>query len=311
MNTKLTLLAAFALGATACQSTDYQAQNHNMGARQPTNFSQDTSASMAESSNAIAGVSMNSFQWSADGVRLASVSTTDLFKAGLNFSAAGVAVSKDSAAMILETSGNVIEGSKSASQKAFDFAVTSTGRVVDLGSAASKSAVNSSRTAFFVSVDFSKSAATTSSTVVVNVWDFSKNMMIGSLTVSGKAAEMASSAIKAGSKFMVDTSGTLLTSSGQVIGQVWESSGKALSFVVDNTGKFFKASAATSYVIVTSTSKHVSSFATGVWGSMQKSGTVAVNVAKASAQGSVMILQASGQSIMAVSDAVGIHQEKY
>ena len=148
--------------------------------------------------------------------------------------------------------------------------------------------------------------------MTLQVWDATKSTVIGSVEVSGKIADATSSAAKAGKNFVVDTSGTLLTASGQVIGQVWDSSSRAVGFVVDSTSKFFVGASNATVVIFTSASQNSINFAGHVWNGMKSGSTVPVQIVRASAKGSVMVVNASGQSLMAVSDTMGgIFQEKY
>lgn len=306
MKKQIAIIALLATAVSSCTTANNQPTP--MENRNPSSLSD----SIQTSANTVSQVTMNSFQWSADGVHSVAVGISDLAKAGANLSVKAVGVSRDVATIVFDTTSNVLEGSKDSASTAARFVVTSAGQVIHSSINGSRSSLNASKSAVQASVTVASEAFGTSKTISIQVWNVSHTALIGSLEVSGKLADSTSNAIKNGSQFIVDAAGVLWTSSGQVVGQVWDSSKHAVSFVVDSTGKIFEGALNGSVVVFTSTSDNSVSFAKHVWDGLRSAGHVSAEVVRASAQGSVMIVKASGQSLMAVSDAIGgIFQEKY
>lgn len=289
------------LGLAACSSAPYQPYD----GRVPAGVSNDVSASIKDSAAAVGQVSLNSLEYSADGLRLVSNSVVDLTKAGSNLAVAGVGVSRDVATIVFEAGRGASQSTSAAARRAGDFIVTTGGKVIHFSEKVGKSALNSSKTAVGVSVEVTEVFLGASKTASVIVWDASKVVVIGSLVVSGRAAEKLLDWAKRGARFSLDVSGNLVHESGEVLGQVWDGSKHAVGFVVDASGKILTFSADKSVQILTSTSEGVKDLAKAIWGGLKTSGHFSVEVTKASIQGSAVILKASGQSVMIVADTIG------
>ncbi len=303
------LVPTVALAMAACSTTP---QNPSDYKRDPANMSQDSQGSVSASANLIGQVSMSTVQASAQGVRVVGESTSALARISGDWAVEGVGVSRDAGTIVFRAATSAATSASNTTSKAVTFIVTSTGKVIQVSARGTHSALNNAKSAVSVVVDNVQEVSGVASDVVANVWDSSRSVIIGTVRASGSASSKVWDMSKSGSRVAMDASGNLLNASGDVIGQVWDSSKHTVSFVVDASGKILSFSADKSIMIMHSTSDVVRDFASHTWTGLKSAGTYSVNVSKASVKGSALVLNASGKSVVVVSDAVGgFFQETY
>lgn len=308
--TKIFLTLAATLSLAACTTMPSQSnQANSMDPRTPAGIFQDSSAAAKGSMNTMVNASVTSFEFSKEKAILSGEAAVELANNSKDLVVMGANWSKDRAIVVFQNSKeagkDALNFSEAKARASWHFAVTSTGKVIDISNEMIGDSINSSKSAIKVSVTISENVKNDVKSLTLFVWNKSKTVVIGTVKISEKAYDVVKNSVDRGAEFIVDQSGNLWEGSKNLVGQVVDGSQTAVEFVSDHTGKILTWSGDKSVYIVHGASDAMVDLGQWIWRNLKATPGYVVDIARASAQGSVVVIKASGKAFMLISDAIG------
>jgi len=297
---RLLIVSLAVVGLAACSSNPYKP-----AAVEPRKPSSSTSDSLANVSDAAIGLAGETIIASVNVSKVSKNASEDIatsdngilgpFSTSVNASKdvaiIGWGVSKKASAVVVVAA---IETSKLV-KASVNQVITTSGEILT-------ASVNDSKTAIGVSVEFSQDAIRESKDLIVKVGKFTLGTVKLSATTASKVADWTSDKVSDAVDWSVDSSGRLYHGSKDVVGDVLDTSGEVVQFVLEGSnnaaiasGKILTVASDVSVAVVKGSGNLISDLAKDSASASKKAGHFLVGKVVSSAQKSVVYVKWSGR----------------